>query len=91
MTFMITKSTVEDFDTWKALFDTDPPKARTEATGYRVYRGAEDPNQVVVQVEFATPEKAKAARDRLVASRVLDRLSDVSGPTIVEEAEAITL
>jgi hypothetical protein len=91
MTFMITKGAVEDFDAWKAIFDQDPPQARAEAKGYRVYRGTEDPNQVLIQVEFDSAEKAKVARDKLVASGVLDRLPEVSGPTIVEEAEAITL
>jgi hypothetical protein len=91
MAFMITKGTVDDFDAWKSIFDQDPPGARAEAKGYRLYRGTEDPNQVLVQVEFDTLEKAQAGRDKLVASGVLDRLPEVSGPTIVEKAEAITL
>jgi hypothetical protein len=91
MAFMITKGTVDDFDTWKAMFDSDPPGARAEAIGYRVYRGSENPNDVLVQVEFDSLEKAQDGRDKLVASGVLARLPHVDGPTLVEEAEATTL
>jgi hypothetical protein len=91
MAFMMTKGKVEDFAAWKAIFDQDPPGARSEASGYRVYQGADDPNEVVVQVEFPSLEKARAGRERLVSSGVLDRLPEVSGPTILEEAESVAL
>lgn len=91
MAFMMTKGKVEDFEAWKAIFDQDPPGARADASSYRVYKGADDPNEVVVQVEYSSLEKARAGRDKLVASGVLDRLPEVSGPTILEEAEAVTL
>ena len=91
MAFMMTKGRVDEFEAWKAMFDQDPPGARAEAISYRVYRGADDTNEVVVQVEYDSLEKARAGRDKLVASGVLDRLPEVSGPTIVEEAERVTL
>jgi hypothetical protein len=74
---------------WKPMFDQDTPDARAEATGYRLFRSVDDPNEVFVQVEFDPTAEALAARDRLVASGVLDRFADRSGPTVVEEAKAV--
>ena len=52
-------------------------------------RWVENPNEVFIQVEFASSEEAKAGRARLLASGVLDRWPDKTGPTVVEEAEAV--
>jgi hypothetical protein len=71
------------------MFDQDLPGARRSATGYRLFRTAEDPNEVFIQVEFASADEAIAARERLLSSGVLDRFPDKTGPTIVEEAEAV--
>ena len=65
------------------MFDQDTPGARRTATGYRLFRGVEDPNEVFVQVNFDSVEEAQAGRDRLLASGVLDRWAEHSGPTLV--------
>jgi len=88
MAFIITRLQVGDYDAWKPMFDQDSPRARESARGYRLYRGVGDPNEVFIQVEFASRDEAASARERLLASGVLDRFSDKSGPTVVEEAEA---
>ena len=87
MTFMLTRVQVGNYDEWKPMFDQDKPGARAEAKGYRLLRSVDDPNEVFVQVEFDSAEKAKAAREKLLASGVLDRFPDHMGPTITEEAE----
>ncbi len=89
MAFIMTRVRVPDYDAWKPMFDQDSPGTRETANGYRLFRGAEDPNEVFIQVEFASPEDAKAGREKLLASGVLDRWPDHTGPTVVEEAEAI--
>jgi hypothetical protein len=73
------------------MFDTDPPRAREKAMGYRILCGVEDPNEVYVQVEFPSDEAARGARDRLLDSGVLDRQIEHHGPTLVEEADAVQL
>jgi hypothetical protein len=88
---MMTRANVGDYDAWKAVFDQDPPGARREAQGYRVFRSLDDPNEVFVQVEFTTAEEAESGRALLVASGVLDRFPDHTGPTVVEEAESVSL
>lgn len=90
MTYIVTRIDVGDYDAWKPMFDSDPPGARQSAKGHRVLRGVENPNEVFVVVEFASPEDAAAARAKLLASRVLDRFEDKDLPKIVEEAETVT-
>jgi hypothetical protein len=89
MAFMLTRIQVDDYDAWKPVFDSDPPGARKAAKGHRILRGWEEPNEVFVQVEFASTDDANAARERLLASGVLDRVTVNAGPTIVEEAETL--
>lgn len=57
---------VRDFDSWKKAFDNDP--AAREAAGvrrYRVMRGVEDPNLVIIDLEFETVGEAVAMREFL--------------------------
>jgi hypothetical protein len=87
--FMLTRIQVDDYEAWKPIFDSDPPGARKAAKGHRLLRGLEEPNDVFVQVEFGSPEDARAARDRLLASGVLERVTVKAGPTVAEEAETV--
>ena len=40
-------------------------------------------------MEFASAEEAKTGGEKLLASGVLDRWPDHTGPTVVEEAETV--
>ncbi|TMD48036.1 MAG: hypothetical protein E6I47_15965 [Chloroflexi bacterium] len=86
MAYIMTRIQVGDFDTWKPMFDQDLPGARRSAKSLRIFRGVEDPNEVFIQIEFASSDEARMARERLIASKVLDRFRDKTGPTVVEEA-----
>ena len=90
MTYILTRINVGDYDAWKAMFDKDEPGARESANGWRIFRSVENPNEVFIQVEFSSADEAAAARERLLASGVLDRFSDKAGPTVVEEAEVVS-
>jgi hypothetical protein len=83
----MTRIQVGDYNAWKPMFDQDGPGARQSARSLRIFRGVEDPNEVFIQIEFASSDEAKLARERLIASKVLDRFGDKSGPTVVEEAQ----
>jgi hypothetical protein len=89
MAFMLTRVHVDDYDAWKPMFDSDPPGVRKSAKGHRLFRSVEDPNEVFVQVEFASSEDARAAHQRLLASGVLERVTVKSEPTVAEEAETV--
>jgi hypothetical protein len=90
MAFMLTRIQVDNYDTWKPIFDSDPPGARKAAKGHRLLRSLEQPNDVFVQVEFDSPEDAKAAREQLLASGVLERVNVKAGPIVAEEAETVS-
>jgi hypothetical protein len=90
MPLMMTRVQVGDYDAWKPMFDEDAPRARSEATGWRIFRSLENPGEAYIQVEFPSVEQATAAREKLLASGVLDRFPDHHGPVIVEEAETVT-
>ena len=89
MAYMLTRIQVDDFETWKPIFDSDPPGARKAAKGHRILRGLEEPNEVFIQVEFASFEEANTARERLLASGALDRVTLKAGPTVAEESETV--
>jgi heme-degrading monooxygenase HmoA len=87
MALFLTRINVGDYDTWKPMFDEDTPGARRGAKGHRILRNVDDPAEVFILVEFASEEAARAGRERLLASGVLDRFADKTEPKIVEEAD----
>ena len=89
MAFFITRINVVNYDAWKPNFDADGPGARRDAKAHRLFRNVDDPNEVFILVEFASANEAKAGRERLLNSGVLDRFDDKSPPTVVEEAETV--
>jgi hypothetical protein len=86
--FIITRIQVGDYSTWRPMFDQDRPQAREKAKVQRVFRDADDPNQVFILLEFASLEDAQEGRRRLVDSGVLDRFEDKHGPNVVQEADS---
>jgi hypothetical protein len=85
-TFILTRIRTEGYDRWRALYEQDVPRARERAVSQRVFRLLDEPDHVVVFLEFATEEDARESRRRLVDSGVLDRFADVHGPNVLEEA-----
>jgi hypothetical protein len=89
MAVIITRINVGDYDAWKPMFDSDGPGARKAAKSHRLLRNADDPNEVFIIIEFASAADARESRERLLASGVLDRFPDKSGPAVAEEAEFV--
>lgn len=89
MALLMTRIQVDDYDAWKPMFDSDPAGARKRAKGHRIARGVDNPDEVFVQVQFASSDEAQAARERLLSSGVLDRVTIKSEPTVAEEAESV--
>lgn len=88
MAYFLTRLNVGDYDAWKPNFDSDGPGARKDAIGHGLFRNADNPAEVFILVEFASVEDARAGREKLVASGVLDRFADKDLPRIVEIADA---
>jgi hypothetical protein len=87
MAYIVTRIQVGDYERWRPMFDQDMPRAREKATTVRVLRSVDDPNEVVIHMEFGSADDAVEARERLVGSGVLDRFEDKTGPLVLEEAE----
>lgn len=57
---------VQDYDAWKQAFDSDPVgRKRGGVRRYRVLRPTDDPNYIVVDLEFDSATEAEAFRSAL--------------------------
>jgi hypothetical protein len=73
---------VRDFDAWKRAFDSDPlGRRQSGARRYRILRAADDPNFVVIELEFDTTDEADAYAEKLreLWGRIGDELG-LTGP-----------
>jgi hypothetical protein len=69
MTTLQLEHAIKDFETWKAAFDRDPIGRRgLGVRRHRVFRPLDDPNYVIVELEF---DSVAAARQCGVALREL--------------------
>jgi hypothetical protein len=87
MAYIVTRIGTGDYDRWRPMFEQDKPQAREKARDVKVLRSLDDPNEVVIQLEFDSTNDAFEARERLLSSGVLDRFDDVTGPLVLEDAE----
>lgn len=78
------------YDEWKPVFDSDPAGRKQFAKGHTVSRGVDNPNEIYVRTEFDSVEDAKAFRERVLSSGVLERFPVKMGPTVIEIAEQQT-
>jgi hypothetical protein len=66
MTTVHIENTVQDFDTWKANFDKfERFRAEQEVQSYRVSRSVTEPNEVLIDLEFADETAAQAFLPKL--------------------------
>ena len=80
MAFLLVRSKVRDFNTWKPAYDAHLP-ARNAAglTEKYLFRGADDANEVVILFEAQDLNRAKAfaasadLRERMQESGVIDK------------------
>ena len=57
---------VNDFQTWKQAFDSDPVGRRQGGVlRYRILRPTDEPNHVIVDLEFDDSSEAEAFRSKL--------------------------
>ena len=66
MSTIVIQHPVTDFEAWKKSFDSDPlGRASSGVTQHTIYRSTEEPNYVVVHLEFGSPEQARTFLPRL--------------------------
>jgi hypothetical protein len=81
---------VADFDSWKRAFDSDPVgRVRSGVRRYRVSRPVDDPNYVLIDLEFETTGEAEGllAAMRQVWSRAGHSVSSNQRARITEAVE----
>lgn len=95
MPMIVIQHPVADFQAWKKAFDGDPlGRARSGVTRHTIFRAADDPNYVVVNLEFASLEQARKYLPALreLWQRVGDKIGFGSaGPQarILDETESV--
>ena len=69
MTILRMEHPIHDFASWKAAFDSDPiGRERSGVRRYQIYRPIDDPNYVMIDLEF---DDAKAAEKMAAALQQL--------------------
>jgi hypothetical protein len=84
---------VPNFDGWKQAFDSDPVgRAKSGVRRYQILRAIDDPNYVMIDLEFDTVQQAEAllAAMRVVWGRVEGTIMTNPKARIVEIAETKT-
>ncbi len=82
---------VPDYDAWKQAFDSDPVgRERSGVRRHRILRSIDDPNYVMIDLEFDTLGEAEAllAAMRVVWGRVQGTIMSNPRTQIVEPVEA---
>jgi hypothetical protein len=92
MSILQIEHAVRDYDAWKKAFDSDPVgREQGGVRRYRVSRPTDDPNYIVVDLEFETSEEAEAFHGALreLWGRVEGELGlETPGARILQIAEA---
>jgi hypothetical protein len=78
-----------DFDAFKQQFDSDPLGRKQVAKGHTLLRGVENPSEFFVRVEFDSSEAARAFRDKVRGSTVLDNVTVKQPPTVTELVDKV--
>lgn len=66
MTILQIEHGVRDYEAWKRAFDSDPVgRAEGGVRRYRISRPTDDPNYVIVDLEFDSSSEAEAFRAKL--------------------------
>ena len=84
---------VPDFDRWKQAFDSDPVgREKSGVRRYQILRASDDPNYVLIDLEFDTAQQAEAllAAMRVVWGRVEGTIMMNPKARIVEVTETRT-
>jgi len=64
MSVLVIQHPVKDFQAWKKAFDSDPAgRAKNGVIRHAIYRPHDDPNYVIVSLEFSSHEEAQKFLD----------------------------
>lgn len=83
MIHILIKHTVEDYDTWKPIFD-EHASTRMEygSQGYRLFHVSEDPNELVLLFEYDSAENVQKLLEESDLREVMEKAGMVGEPEI---------
>jgi len=90
MTILHIEHPVPNYEAWKVAFDADPVgREKSGVRRYRILRAIDDPNYVMIDLEFDTEGEAEAllASMRVIWDRVQGTLISSPRARIVESVE----
>jgi hypothetical protein len=91
---LLVQHRVRQFDTWKPVFDREGAIIRNRhgATRHSLYRSLDDPNDVVVSIEFPAEEQSRSFVADPSLKEEMGRAGVQGQPTITfcEEVEAVS-
>jgi hypothetical protein len=91
---LLVQHRVREFGAWKPVFDQEGSVIRTRhgATRHWLYRTLDDPNHVVVSIEFPAEERARSFVADPSLKEEMERAGVQRQPTITfcEEVEAVS-
>ncbi|MGH2596249.1 MAG: hypothetical protein ACRDH7_09835 [Actinomycetota bacterium] len=90
MTILHIEHPVPNYEAWKVAFDADPVgREKSGVRRYRILRAMDDPNYVMIDLEFDTEGEAEAllASMRVIWDRVQGTLISSPRARIVESVE----
>jgi hypothetical protein len=86
MATLVIEYRVDEYAGWKSMFDRDPMGRKVYGViGRRIQRDAQDPNHLMLSLEFGS---VQAARSFLAALRPVWEISGAKQAWILEEAES---
>lgn len=91
MVYILIEHAVEDYETWKPYFeDHDDTREEYGQTGYRLFRGAEDQNDLSILFEWDSMENAQAFLEESDVRDLMEEAGVVGEPeiTFLDEVEA---
>lgn len=94
MLHMMVIHTVEDYEKWKKVFDADAPMRKSGGSkGGRLYRSADNPNQLIVQLDWESAEKAQQFASSPGLRETMERSGVVGMPQVffLEEIEKVAV
>jgi heme-degrading monooxygenase HmoA len=83
MPAVLIRHRVADYAAWKPLFDDDGPARRANGSrGGSIYRSADDPNEVLVLLEWDDLDRARLFADSDDLREAMDRAGVTDRPEI---------
>jgi heme-degrading monooxygenase HmoA len=93
MPYLLVRHKVEDYERWKPVFDHDhgATRARRGSKGGRILRNADDPNELVILLEWDNLENAQRFANADDLKDAMQRAGVVDQPDVyfLEEVERL--